>query len=314
MKMICIVKYKKNGEENSISFHSFHGANSFSKYAFSKGYKDIRIELKEGEIKEFEEFENILKLCKEVINLKDDVIEKSIEIYKEAINKELHKEKDFSHLLISIIYASIRILNIKLKISKLINTIEKYYYGYYEINGKKVAKYYNILVKELKLGIPYIGKFYYVNDIASSLIEEGIEEIINEYVIWDAKNHLKEIKGIIDEYDPLILASSSLCLSIRDSIISKISTKYKIPYRSIRKNVRSIEDILEKNGYYKKIEREEEIEEMVEKIFEERREKEGIKREEKIKEKIEIPPYFILFIVFLIVYVILFLLHFLKIL
>ena len=310
MKMICIVKYKKNGEENSISFHSFHGANSFSKYAFSKGYKDIRIELKEGEIKEFEEFENILKLCKEVINLKDDVIEKSIEIYKEAINKELHKEKDFSHLLISIIYASIRILNIKLKISKLINTIEKYYYGYYEINGKKVAKYYNILVKELKLGIPYIGKFYYVNDIASSLIEEGIEEIINEYVIWDAKNHLKEIKGIIDEYDPLILASSSLCLSIRDSIISKISTKYKIPYRSIRKNVRIIEDILEKNGYYKEIEGEEEIKE---KIIEEEKEKE-IKKEEEMKEKIEIPPYFILFIVFLIVYIILFLLHFLKIL
>jgi hypothetical protein len=304
MKMICIVKYKKNGEENSISFHSFHGADSFSKYAFSKGYKDIRIELKEGEIKEFEEFENILKLCKEVINLKDDVIEKSIEIYKEAINKELHKEKDFSHFLISIIYASIRILNIKLKISKLINAIEKYYYGYYEINDKKVAKYYNILVKELNLNIPYIGKFYYVNDIASSLIEEGIEEIINKYVILDAKNHLKEIKGKIDEYDPLILASSSLCLSIRDSIISKISMKYKIPYRSIKKNVRSIEDILEKNGYYKEIEEEEEIKE---KIIEEEKEKE-------IKEKIEIPPYFILFIIFLIVYVILFLLHFLKIL
>ena len=184
------------------------------------------------------------------------------------------------------------------------NIIEKYYYGYYEIDDKKVAKYYNILVKELNLNIPYIGKFYYVNDIASSLIEKGIEEIIDEYVIWDAKNHLKEIKGKIDEYDPLILASSSLCLSIRDSIISKISTKYKIPYRSIRKNVRSIEDILEKNGYYKEIEGEEEIKE---KIIEEEKEKE-------IKEKIEIPPYFILFIVFLIVYVILFLLHFLKIL
>jgi Fe2+ transport system protein B len=190
------------------------------------------------------------------------------------------------------------------------NIIEKYYYGYYEINDKKVAKYYNILVKELKLGIPYIGKFYYVNDIASLLIEEGIKEIIDEYVIWDAKNHLKEIKDKIEEYDPLILASSSLCLSIRDSIISKISSKYKIPYRSIRKNVRSIEDILEKNGYYKEIEEEEEIKE---KIIEEEKEKE-IKKEEKIKEKIEIPPYFILFIVFLIVYVILFLLHFLKIL
>jgi hypothetical protein len=304
MKMICIVKYKKNGEENSISFHDILKAEEFSQYAFSKGYKDIRIELKEGEIKEFEEFENILKLCKEVINLKDDVIEKSIEIYKEAINRELHKEKDIHHFLISIIYASIRILNIKLKISKLINAIEKYYYGYYEINDKKVAKYYNILVKELNLNIPYIGKFYYVNDIASSLIEEGIEEIINKYVILDAKNHLKEIKGKIDEYDPLILASSSLCLSIRDSIISKISMKYKIPYRSIRKNVRSIEDILEKNGYYKEIEEEEEIKE---KIIEEEKEKE-------IKEKIEIPPYFILFIIFLIVYVILFLLHFLKIL
>jgi transcription initiation factor TFIIIB Brf1 subunit/transcription initiation factor TFIIB len=73
--------------------------------------------LKEGEIKEFE---NILKVCKEVINLKDDVIEKSIEICKEAINRELHKEKDIHHFLISIFYVFIRIfLNIDGLIRKL---------------------------------------------------------------------------------------------------------------------------------------------------------------------------------------------------
>jgi transcription initiation factor TFIIIB Brf1 subunit/transcription initiation factor TFIIB len=115
--MIYIVKYKKNGEENSISFHDILKAEEFSQYAFSKGYKDIRIELKEGEIKEFE---NILKVCKEVINLKDDVIEKSIEICKEAINRELHKEKDIHHFLISIFYVFIRIfLNIDGLIRKL---------------------------------------------------------------------------------------------------------------------------------------------------------------------------------------------------
>jgi transcription initiation factor TFIIIB Brf1 subunit/transcription initiation factor TFIIB len=117
MKMIYIVKYKKNGEENSIFFDNINEAEIFCKKLLSKGIKSI-IEMEEwhepANIEEGEKIrvENIFKIYKEILDMPNDVFQKAIEIYNKAFDKKLHLKYSIKNVIASSIYISYRIFGI----------------------------------------------------------------------------------------------------------------------------------------------------------------------------------------------------------
>jgi len=304
--MIYIVKYKKDNEENSVFFDNINEAETFCKKLLLKGIKSI-IEMEEWhEPSNVEErrkirVENILKIYKEILDMPNDVFQKSIEICNEAFNRKIHIGVPIENVIASSIYISYRIFGIPKTLREISN-------AYPIVDRKTIFKYSEILIRELKLKIPIISKNKYINEI-SSKFDFNIEEIEK------ANEILEKIKDV--EYfkskDPVVLISSILYIVSNEKYtIKEFVEKIGISDIALINTIRDIRNYL-KLG----------LEEFEKEKIKEKEEKEIRKKEkEKWIEEIvkkemglkgEMPEFFAILIILLIAFFILFLINFLKI-
>jgi transcription initiation factor TFIIIB Brf1 subunit/transcription initiation factor TFIIB len=300
MKMIYIVKYKKDNEENSVFFDNINEAETFCKGLLSKGIKSI-IEIEKEKPKNTEEerkirVENILKIYKENLNMPNEVYEKSIEICNEAFNRKIHIGIPIENVIAGSIYISYRIFGIPKTLREISN-------AYPIVDRKTIFKYSEILIRELNLKIPIISKNKYINEIASKFD-------FNEEEIKKANEILEKIKDV--EYfkykDPVVLISSILYIvSDEKYTIKEFVERIGISDLALINTVRDIRNYLklglegfEKEKIKEKEEKEKEkwIEEIVKKEM-------GLKG--------EMPEFFTILIILLIAFFILFLINFFKI-
>jgi transcription initiation factor TFIIIB Brf1 subunit/transcription initiation factor TFIIB len=305
MKMIYIVKYKKDDEENSVFFDNINEAETFCKGLLLKGIKSI-IEIEKEKPKNTEEerkrrVENILKIYKENLNMPNEVYEKTIEICNEAFNRKIHIGVPIENVIAGSIYISYRIFGIPKTLREISN-------AYPIVDRKTIFKYSEILIRELNLKIPIISKNKYINEIASKF-DFNIEEIEK------ANEILEKIKDAecFKSKDPVVLISSILYIvSDGKYFIKEFTERIGISDLALINTIRDIKN-------YLKLGLEEfEKEKIKEKEEEEIREKEKEKWiEELVKKEMglkgEMPNFSTILIILLIAFFILFLINFLKI-
>jgi transcription initiation factor TFIIIB Brf1 subunit/transcription initiation factor TFIIB len=305
MKMIYIVKYKKNEEENSIFFDSINEAETFCKGLLLKGIKSI-IEMEEWhEPSNVEErrkirVENIFKIYKENLDMPNEVFQKSIEMCNNAFDKKLHLKYSIENVIASSIYISYRIFGIPKTLREISNVRQT--------NRKTIFKCSEILIREFKLKIPIISKNKYIDEIASKF-DFNIEEIEK------ANEMLEKIKDA--EYfkskDPVVLISSILyIISNEKYTIKEFVERIGISDLALINTIKDIKNYLKLGleDFEKEKIKEKEEKEIREKE-KEKWSKEIIEKEMGLKEGT--PNFFIILIILLIVFFILFLINFLKI-
>jgi transcription initiation factor TFIIIB Brf1 subunit/transcription initiation factor TFIIB len=305
MKMIYIVKYKKDNEENSVFFDNINEAETFCKGLLSKGIKSI-IEIEKEKPKNTEEerkirVENILKIYKENLNMPNEVYEKTIEICNEAFNRKIHIGVPIENVIAGSIYISYRIFGIPKTLREISN-------AYPIVDRKTIFKYSEILIRELNLKIPIISKNKYIDEIASKFD-------FNEEEIKKANEILEKIKDV--EYfkskDPVVLISSILYIvSDEKYTIKEFVEKIGISDLALINTVKDIRNYLKLGleGFEKEKIKEKEEKELREKEKEKWIE-EIVKKEMGLKG--EMPEFFTILIILLIAFFILFLINFFKI-
>ncbi|MEM2178769.1 MAG: hypothetical protein QW272_08140 [Candidatus Methanomethylicaceae archaeon] len=253
-------KYIVKFGENSVFFKDSDEAKYFFKDILRKYDKvEIRME-EEYKTSEIEEATNILKILKEELDVPNNIFEKSIEICKEIFNKKLHKGKgkgkEAKIISITSLYISYKIFNEKIKISKIIGAYPSYSYreDYFERTKalREIIKFYNFLIKKLDLKIPLIEKDKFIKNIVLKLNLSKAFKRIDEPLVNDAKDILKSVKYKIEEKDPILLASSSVFLAIRNYLLEKISDDIGIPIEELVNNIKEMDKILKEEKFYKK--------------------------------------------------------------
>jgi transcription initiation factor TFIIIB Brf1 subunit/transcription initiation factor TFIIB len=304
MKMIYIVKYKKDNEENSVFFDSINEAEIFCKGLLLKGIKSI-IEMEEWhEPSNVEErrkirVENIFKIYKENLDMPNEVFQKSIEICNNAFDKKLHLKYSIENVIASSIYISYRIFGIPKTLREISNVRQT--------NRSTIFKCSEILIREFNLKIPIISKNKYIDEIASKFD-------FNEEEIEKANEMLEKIKDAecFKSKDPVVLISSILyIISDEKYTIKEFTERIGISDLAL---INTIKDI---KNYLKLGLEEFEKEKIKEKEEKEIREKEEEKWSKELIEKEmglnKETNSFIILIILLIAFFILFLINFLKI-
>ncbi|MEM2927924.1 MAG: TFIIB-type zinc ribbon-containing protein [Nitrososphaerota archaeon] len=215
---------------------------------------DYRSQINIAQKRNLEQAANVLRIYADKLNLPDYVIEGAMQIYKEALKKDLIRGRAIRNIIAAATYAACRI-------SGTPRDLREFEKAYPIVTKKDIARDYRLLMKYLNLKVQLTDPTIYVNKIASKL---GLgQNIIQETM--KILNKAEEIGATIGK-DPVGIAAAALYLACRENNIDimqkDVAKASGVTLVTIRNRSKDLED------YMKSIPKEKEVKEEVTSVAE----------------------------------------------